>query len=128
MSSLTNSVEAVMGRKLTPDEAVNIASLQRIHEMDDSDPLIIVLALMAKNGLIAESIPNLLQQKAMEMIALHEQTLIRQSAYIAKELIATISKEVVSTNEAWRVRWMRYGGFFLAGALCMEVISFIIKH
>ena len=126
--SLTSSVEALMSRKLTTEESVNLASFQRSHDMDDSDPLIIVLAMMAKNGLIAESIPNLLQQKAMEMITLHEQTLIKQSAYIAKELIATISKEVVSTNEAWKARWLRYGSFFVAGALCMEFVSFIIKH
>lgn len=126
--SLVSQVETLIKRPLTSAEMANLADLQRINGIDDSDPLIVVLALMAKSQIITESLPELLQQKALETIELHRQTLREQSSLIAKELIIEIANSVVLANNHWQARWLRYGGFFVGGALFTAALTYFIRH
>lgn len=127
--SLVKNVESILGRTLSPEEVTNLANFQRFHNVDDDDPLIVVLALMAKSQLMLESLPNLLQQKAVETIELHQQTLREQSTLIAKELITTVAQNIEAANRLeaakrlkeakldWRLRGLAYAGIFIAGAI-----------
>ena len=121
MSRLADNVEALMNRQLTTEEVNNLAKFQRINDINDDDPLIVVLALMAKDQLLFEAIPNLLQQKANETIALHEQTLRSQSVLIAKELLTTIAENITAElkrhDVGWKMQWVPYTAFFVAGAV-----------
>lgn len=126
MSRLVSTLETLMKRPLTPEETSNIAEFQRVNEIDDTDPLLVVLALMAKNQLIVEALPELLQQKALETIELHRQALREQSTLIAKDLITVLAQNIESANVDWKVRWLRYAGCFVAGALFAATMSKIL--
>lgn len=117
MSRLVANLEILMKRPLTPEEINNLAEFQRLNEVDDTDPLLIVYALMAKSQLIIDTLPELLQQKALETIELHRQTLREQSTLIAKDLITVLAQNIESANVDWKVRWLRYAGCFVGGAL-----------
>lgn len=116
--SLVQSVKMLMGREqreLSPEEIKSLGDFQRAHQVDDSDPLILVYALMAKNQVVADTLPNLLQQKITETIEMHRQTLREQSTVIAKELITAIALDIEAVNVNVKTRWTRYAIAFLAG-------------
>ena len=116
--SLVQSVKMLMGREqreLSPEEIKSLGDFQRAHQVDDSDPLILVYALMAKNHVVADTLPNLLQQKITETIEMHRQTLREQSTVIAKELITAIALDIEAVNVNVKTRWTRYAIAFLAG-------------
>lgn len=124
--SLVATVEALMKRPLTVEEMENLADFQRINGIDDSDPLLVVLALMAKSQLAVESLPALLQQKAIETIELHRQTLREQSTLIAKELITALAQNIESANVDWKARWLRYAGCFVGGAMMAAALMKVL--
>lgn len=124
MSRLVSTLETLMKRPLTPEEIGNMAEFQRLNEIDDTDPLLVVLAMMAKNQLIVEALPELLQQKALETIELHRQTLRDQSTLIAKDLITAIAQNIES---AAIERWIRYTGCFVGGAVFAALMLAILR-
>jgi hypothetical protein len=95
-----------------------------MYRVDDDDPLIIVLAMMAaSNGTVA-TLPDLLQQKATETIELHRTVLREQSIVISKELIIAVAGQIQST----KLGWMRYAGCFVAGMIFAALITPGIRH
>ena len=124
MSRLVSTLEALMKRPLTPEEIGNMAEFQSMNGNHDTDPLLVVLAMMAKNQLIVEALPELLQQKALETIELHRQTLRDQSTLIAKDLITAIAQNIES---AAITRWIRYTGCFVGGAVFAALMLAILR-
>ena len=126
--NLVTSVEALLKRKLTPEEVANMAELQTFYKIYDDDPLLIVVAMMARTQIIAETLPNLLQQKVNETIELHRTLMREQSILMSKELIATIAEQIKvanmglhSTKIGWRSGWIRYAGCVVGGGLLFAV-------
>lgn len=120
--TITERVSKLLRRQLTLEEVNSLVNFQNSYEIDDSDPLAVVLALVGANTLLISSLPNLLQQKADETIELHRRTLMDQSTIIAKELIVTISKNIAHENASLKIR----GAWFLGGSLLGCVISAIV--
>jgi len=125
---LLQAMEVLQKRPLTATEAAQLSDFQRLYLIDDDDPLIVVLALMAQSQLSVQTLPDLLQQKAIETIELHRTLLREQSVVIAKELIHTLSGQIRDANRTWQSRWSRYLGFFLGGAITMEILVQIFRH
>lgn len=115
--NLVESVQMLVGRELTVTEATSLAKFQKAHEVDDSDPLIIVYAMMAKNQLISDSLPGLLQEKVNETIELHRTVLREQAIVVSKEVITELARNIETANVNMKARWMRYSVAFLIGAL-----------
>lgn len=122
--SIADSIKELLGRPLTVEEVTGLSNFQRLYDIDDSDPLAIVLALVGANTVLINSMPNLLQQKANETIELHQRTLRDQSTIIAKELIATLSQNIASANASLKVRGM----FFLGGAFIGALIAIVVMR
>lgn len=120
--SIAESVAKLLGRPLTSEEATGLANFKNYYEIDESDPIALVLALVGANTVLINSMPNLLQQKADETIELHRRTLMDQSTIIAKELIATLSQNIANTNASLKVRGM----WFFGGAGCGAVAAITI--
>ena len=119
--SLVLTIETLQKRPLTPSEVSTLNEFQRSFKIDDDDPLIVVLALMARSQLIIDSAPNLLQQKVTETIELHKTMLREQSVLIAKELIATLASEIETATVKNIIRnkmqWVIYAFCFIGGVL-----------
>jgi hypothetical protein len=124
--SLVESVKILAGgRELTVQEATRLAKFQKFHGVDDSDPLIISYALMARNELLNDSLPGLFQEKVNETIELHRQTLRQQALVVAQELLIELSRKmelelirkVESTKADLKTRWIRYSVVLLIGVL-----------
>lgn len=122
MSSLAEAVSKVLGRALTTEDVKNLNSFQRIYGIDDEDPLIVVLAMMGANRIMLESFPLLMQQKALETIELHKQTLGEQSTIIAKDLISVIAHDIM------RKQWILYMIVFFGGAIVSALILHFFGH
>jgi hypothetical protein len=125
--SLVSTVEALQKRPCTPEEISNLAELQNLYRISDDDPLIVVLALMARSQLMVGTLPDLLQQKAIETIELHRTVLREQSVLISKELITTIAQNIQSMSVGWKVGWIRYASFFVAGMVTSALV-FLAKY
>lgn len=124
--SLVESVKKILGRELTIEEVSNLSNFQKYHEVDDSDPLVVVLALVGANTVLINSLPNLLQQKANETIELHRRTLMEQSTIIAKDLITTIAHNIIV--EHWKKQLITYGAIFVGGAISAIVFLRVFGH
>lgn len=108
MNSLPDRMESLQNRPLTTEERDALHRFMDQYEINDDDPLIVVLAMMARNQMMLDGLPEVLQQKAIAMIELHQQTLREQSTLIAKELIVSISNIVAETavGRKLRIAWI----------------------
>ncbi|HEY0843421.1 hypothetical protein [Methylotenera sp.] len=113
--NLKNNIETILGRPLTSDELNNINQFKNQFSIDEDDPLIVVLALVGANKILIEEMPKLLQQKANETIDLHRQTLITQSALIAKDLIHVVASSIDSSKSPIQRATPYLISFFLGG-------------
>jgi hypothetical protein len=122
--SLASRVEAIKKQPLTNEERDALQEFQRIYQVDDEDPLGVVLALMFRSQMILESAPSQLQQKVMETIELHRTNLREQATITAKELISDVASAVLghqrSLTDIWSIR-LRWGGGGAAGGLIVGV-------
>lgn len=126
---IADSISQLLGRPLTIEEITGLANFKNFYEIDESDPLAVVLALVGANTVLINSIPDLLQQKANETIDLHQRTLRDQSTIIAKELIATLSQNISNANASLKVRGMWFfGGVFFGTATSAAVILHWFSH
>lgn len=116
--SLISTIETLQKRPLTADESASIKSFQKSFDIEDDDPLVVVLALMSRSQLILESMPILLQQKSNETIELHRTVLREQSVLISKELISDVAQHIDAANLKWKARLIRYFACFMGGVVC----------
>jgi len=132
--TLIKTIETLEGRTLSDVERNSLRKFELMFEIGEDDPLNIVLAMMAKNQLKADQLPELLQQKAKETIELHQQTLREQSTLIAKELVVSIGNMLVDTIATQlagsavgkRMRLLQWScclmGGFIFGGLCVRLL------
>lgn len=126
--SLISTIEGLQKRPLTVDESTSIKNFQKAFDIEDDDPLVVVLALMSRSQLILESMPTLLQQKSNETMELHRTVLREQSVLIAKELISDVAQHIDAANRALKARLLRYVGCFVGGALCTTGVIVWLGH
>lgn len=115
--TLAGNVASMFGRTLTKEEADTLTKFQESFEIDDGDPIIVVLAMLATNRLYMQELPALLQQRVVTTIELHQQTLRDQSTLIAKELIGTIALNLQAAGNGMKDRMLHYAFAFFAGLL-----------
>ena len=125
--SLVSIVEALQKKPLGADEVTALNDFQRKFDIDDDDPLMVVLALMSRSQILIESVPSLLQQKVNETIELHRTILRDQAVLISKELIADLAKEIEAVNANWRMVWIRYFCFFIGGVFFTSAIFLLSR-
>jgi uncharacterized Fe-S radical SAM superfamily protein PflX len=104
--SLISNVEALKKQPLTAEEVAMLQEFQRQFNMDDDDPLNVVLAMMARSQMIVETAPTLLQQKVEQTIELHRTNLREQAVLSAKELIADLSALLLSQQKDVSTCWL----------------------
>ncbi len=121
--SLVSAFEALKKQKLTPEEAAMLQEFQRQFSVDDDDPLVVVLAMMARSQLIVETAPTLLQQKVLETIELHRTNLREQAVISAKELIADLSALLLRQLKDVSAQWRQRLYWFAAGSGAMAVVA-----
>jgi hypothetical protein len=120
--TLAANVASMFGRPLSKDESEALAKFQKSFEIDDQDPIIVVLAMLATNRLYMQELPALLQQKVVTTIELHQQTLRDQSTLIAKELIGTVVLNFQAAGKGTRDQVLNCAFAFVAGLLTTAVI------
>ncbi len=128
MTDIDKSIAELLGRKLTAEEITGLHNFKSRYDIDDTDPLAIVLALVGANTVLMNSMPNLLLQKADETIELHRTTLREQSTIIAKDLIATLSSNIAMGNASYKTLaiWFAFGSIF--GSIFGGMLVFLISH
>jgi hypothetical protein len=131
--SLIASVEAYAKRKLTIAEIKNLTELQDSYKINDDDPLMILIDIMTRTQIIADTLPDLLHKKAIETMELHRSNMRDQSVLMSKELIATIAEQIKAANLnlnsnlnlkkiSWKAGWIRYVGCVVAGMFLYAMI------
>lgn len=113
--NLVATLEALKKSPLSAEEANMVREFQSLFEIDDDDPLVVVLAIMIRSQLIIDTAPDLLQQKVTETIELHRSNLREQAVLSAKELVGDIAATLMTQQKdlgaVWRIRliWGGYG-------------------
>ena len=125
--SLSSIVESLQKRPLTPEESASLNEFQQEFDIDDDDPLLVVLAMMARSQLIVETAPKVLQQKVNETIELHRTVLREQALLIAKELIQELSQQIQRANAGWKKQWLSFFLVFVGGAFFAFVLMTALK-
>lgn len=124
--SLADNLETLFARPLTPEERSAVHRLENQFELAEDDPLNVVLAMMAKNQMLIDDLPERLRQKALEAIELHQQTLREQSTLIAKELIVSVANLVAESavGRKLRIAWvgLAFTSGFIVGGLVVRFI------
>jgi hypothetical protein len=117
--SLIAAVEALQKRPSTPEEVATLQEFQKQFNLDDGDPIIVVLAMMARSQMIIDTAPNRLQQKVEQTIELHRTNLREQAILSAKELIADLSAALLSQQKNMSSIWRQRICWFASGAASM---------
>ena len=126
--NLVETIQKLQKTPLTPEQVTTMHELQKFYDINDSDPLIVVLALMAQSQLILESVPNQMKKMVAETIELHRTNLRDQSVHIAKDLILALTPQIESVNEDWKLRVGRYIGFFMGGMAVATGCIWLAKY
>ena len=124
MTDINKSVAELLNRPLTAEEITGLNNFKGRYDIDDSDPLAIVLALVGANTVLMNSMPNLLQQKAADTIESHRSSLREQSTVIAKELIETLSRNIVSAAANSKILAI----WFCCGFVFGSFLTLLITH
>ena len=122
--SLVSVIESLRKSPVSADEAAHFHEFQKHFGIDDDDPLIVVLAMMANSQTILLTLPELLQQKSKEIIELHQILLRQQAGVIAKELVTDVAGLVQKATKPWRTMWIWFAASFGAGLLSAAVLFF----
>ncbi len=120
--SLISALEALKKQPLTAEEAAMVQEFQRQFDLDDDDPLNVVLAMMARSQMIIETAPDLLQQKVVETIELHRTNLREQAVLSAKELITDLSALLLSQQKGVSAIWRQRLSWYASGAASMLLV------
>lgn len=126
--SLETIIESLQNRPLTKEEAASINEFKRHFHIDDEDPLVVVLALMARSQFILESMPNKLEKKANETIELHRMALRDQSVLIAKELISVLAENMNKKTFKQSSNWVINVALFVGGVIFTLLLKVVFKH
>lgn len=126
--SLVTTIETLQKRPLTTDEVSTLNEFQRSFKIADDDPLLVVLAMMARSQIIVDSVPDLLQQKVNETIELHRLVLREQAVLIAKELIATLAEDIKRATSKNQMRWAPYVACVVVGMVGYAGIAGWVGH
>lgn len=128
MGKLSKNVEVLVGRPLTGEEMQSLTIFQHNNEIDDSDPLIVVLAYMARSHMILEQFPEQLAREVKETIELHKNVLRDQSNVIAKDLVTSIALGLEQSNKYRKFDFFSHLITFMAGALLTAVLGLIVLY
>lgn len=126
--SLVSAVQDFVGHELTGAEATSLAQLQQAYNLDDEDPIIVVLAMLGANRVMLEEAPHALKNVSMQMIELHRQTLLEQSKYTVKSLISVVAQELNETNKTYQKMWAIGVTALLSGCLIGAGIVYLLQH
>jgi hypothetical protein len=130
--SLISIVQSLQKTPLTAEQVESLNEFQRVFDIGEDDPLLVVLAMMSKSQLVLESAPQLLQQKVDATIELHRVALREQAVAISKELITDLSKHIYSFGTNTRKRWLTYFAFYLGGVVSacamFALVRYIVSH
>lgn len=124
--NLAETMATLSGRQLTSDERQSLHKFEQLFEIGEDDPLIVVLAMMAKNQLTVDQLPDRLEKAAKETIELHQQTLREQSTLIAKELLVSVGSMVAESAVGQKLRLVQFAGLFMSGfilgGICVRLL------
>lgn len=126
--SLVTTVESFTKRPLSAADVASLTAFQKQFNIEDDDPMMVVLAMMARGQIIVDSAPDLLQQKVTETIELHRNVLRDQATLIAKDLIVVLANDIEkSVFTKYKSRAASYAGFFVGGMVFSVVLFAIFK-
>lgn len=130
MTDINKSIALLLNRTLTTEEIIGLNNFKNLYEIDETDPLAIVLALVGANTVLMNSMPDLLQQKASETMELHRMTLRDQSTLIAKELILTLSSNIAEASKVagTNASHMTLVAWFAGGSFFGVLLGLLISH
>ena len=126
--SLENAVEVLARRPLTVEEINSLNLFQKMNGIDDSDPLIVVLAYMARSHLMLEQLPAEMNKMVNESTEYHRNTLRDQSSLVAKDLVSSIALGLEKSNKYRKFDFFSHLLAFTAGALLTALLVMLLRH
>lgn len=95
---MEGAVARIVGRDLTMEERQLLIQLRDQYGYDDTDPLVVVLAMTGAIKIIAEDIPNKIKTATTELTELHRMALRQESVTVAKSIVEVVAKEIHSAG------------------------------
>lgn len=111
--NLISTLEKLKQAPLSAEETKIIKEFQSQFQIDDDDPLVVIVAIMMQSQLIIATAPDLLRQKVIETIELHKTNLREQAVLSAKEIVGDIAATLLQQQKnlivIWRQRFIWAG-------------------
>ncbi|MBN9424491.1 MAG: hypothetical protein BGO63_11325 [Candidatus Accumulibacter sp. 66-26] len=125
--SLVDAIKSLLGRDLSEADMKDIAQYQKVFEISDEDPIVVVLAIISAYRIAIQSMLDEWEKKIMLLIELHRQTLQEQSSFVAKDLIITVGNLVASTNIGVKYRRAMMAAMFFGGMFAGGVVALVLR-
>ena len=121
--TMEGAAAQLVGRELRPDERQMLLNLRDQYGYDDSDPLVVVLAMMGAYTIVAKEIPDKIREASKSIIETHALVLREQSMVVAKDLVGSIASTIHSEGRKRKDRWLDglIGG--IIGALLVAFVG-----
>lgn len=126
--SLLDSIQAIKQRPLTAEEVSHINNFSRMHDIDESDPLVVIMAYLASAQMTYDQMPAQMEKSVRETIELHRTTLREQSMLIAKDLVGNIAQTLEQQSKYKKALIINYLGFFIGGAFFTILLQIVLQH
>lgn len=118
--TMESTVETLLGRKLTAEESQVLIRLRDQYGYDDSDPLVVVLAMLGAHKILAEELPKKITDAAKETIELHRLLLREQASVVAKDLVGALAGTIHNSRD------IRFRDRFLGFACGITIVLVIL--
>ncbi len=125
--NLVDAIKSLLGRDLSEADMKDIAQYQKVFEISDEDPIVVVLAIISAYKIAIQSMLDEWEKKIVVLIELHRQTLQEQSSFVAKDLIITVGNLVANTNIGIKYRRAMMAVVFFGGMLAGGVVALVLR-
>lgn len=127
-TTMEASVERIIGHPLSDTDRQMLIQLRDEYGYDDSDPLVVVLAMMGAYIILTNEIPDKIKKASEQIIETHAVVLRDASMIVAKDLVSTIAGQIHSAVQTRKVRLMYGAVGGLLGAIVMVLLFFFFKR
>lgn len=112
--TMEDAAAQLVGRELRPDEREMLFNLRDQYNYDDTDPLVVVLAMMGAYIIIAKDLPNKLIEASKQITETHSVVMGKAAMIVANDLVGHV---VGLVNKAQRTRKDRWFDGLIGGGI-----------
>ncbi|CAB3730618.1 hypothetical protein LMG1866_04606 [Achromobacter ruhlandii] len=127
-SGLVTSVERILQRPLTAEDAQHWNAIQDQYGIADDDPIVIILVILGLHQHLVNELPEKIKEATASAIATHRTTLEDQATIVSKGLIAKLAPMFLDAS-AKPPSGMKVPAWLVVGfGLCCGLAGALLSH